>query len=448
MPFAERRSMSTYLPPRPVGHVPVAGGRGPTTWQCLNCGSRNLSSSRFCGGCGTPSRIPADFVESLEAQKQNRLKFKPAVPKEPAGLIASVATFTTVSVIQQIDTPEPTVIPTAAEPASAAPKTVIPPEVRHDEPARIPAPKPASRAHRATKTAGSVLKAAGDILATFLALISHGFPLHVATRRNLAIGVTSIVIMCGFSPLQSLTSAKSWDSTSSESGKPVFWADMQSHISRRLGLSLADTELLARAAWGDVPSVNLPMTCERALAIEAIINQRGNEPLVVFPNIPFRGPLLDRYLQSATQESAPFSDVPLDHPLYDAWRPLLSMAPPPPVALQDGKACPYERIRWEEWQPLVASVWRACRPGRVPPDELLVESSGTISGGDADRSLRVLGQSLGIDIGETSFHANPQVSPSRMETLAALSRLLSAVQAGEGSAIAAPVPSDQGGGGA
>lgn len=448
MPFAERHSLSPYLPPRPVGYAPVAGGRGPSAWHCLSCGKRNLSASRFCGGCAAPSRIPAEFLESLEAQSLSGAKPQAAAPDMPAPVepvaerpvtvISSVATFTTISVVQQIDSPEPQQIERIEEPSE-------PPVVR-EEPIRVapvirleePVPEPsvqkpakpilALHAHHMRNMAGSVLHLARTSLGALLGLIASGFLRHVATRRNLAIGVTSLVILCGLWPLPSLKAAKTWNVPSPESGKPVFWADMQTYISKHLGLSVADTELLARAAWGDVPSVNLPMTCERALAIETIINQRDNKPLVVFPNIPFRGPLLERHLQMPTREPAPFSDVPLDHPLYDAWRSLLAMTPPPPVALLDGKACPYESIRWEEWQPLVAAIWRSCRPGRIPPEELLVESSGSISGDDADHSIRVLGEGLGVDIGETTFRANPQAAPSRMEAFAALSRLLSAAQ--------------------
>ncbi len=465
MPFAERHSQSTYLPPRPVGYVPVAGGRGPTSWHCLHCGKRNRSTSKFCGGCAAPSRLPAEFLESLEAQ--SREATAPTTPTSadvatdvPAtgtttdSVISSVATFTTISVIQQIDPPEPELIERID--GIAQPQQVPEQPVIQEEPAATPIPapelssapaenvsrepahetvvkktshrRPAPHLRDLTSLVAPAIRSIRASLADAASTASRLFVSHTATRRSLAVGIVSVLILCALWPMPTLTAAKNLTTPALEGGKPVFWNDMQSYISTKLGLGITDTELLARAAWGDIPSLHLPMTCERALAIESVINQRGSKPLVVFPNIPFRGPLLDRHLRMTASEPAPFSDVPLDHPVYDAWRPLLAMTPPPPVALPSGKACPYEVIRWEEWQPLVAAAWRSFRPGRTPPEEILAERAGTVTGNDADRSLRALAEGLGVEIGETPFRGNPQGTPSRMETLAALSRLLTAAQ--------------------
>lgn len=475
MPFAERHPQSTYLPPRPVGYVPVAGGHGPTAWHCLHCGKRNLSTAKFCGGCAAPSRLPAEFLESLEARNQapqpstkpvpaGLTTDAPAAEKQVGGVITSVATFTTISVIQQIDPPEPkrvervkkAVGPSPApvraavreEPAHQTPalvsmqvpKQVSPPTEpalpaspeadRREIPPESVVKKPARRkpAPSLRHVLNAAILAVRTALAGFPSQTSQWFVRHAVTRRSLAVGAVSVLILCALWPMPTLTAAKNLSAPALEGGKPVFWDDMQTYVSNKLGLSISDTELLARAAWGDIPSLHLPMTCERALAIESVINQRGSKPLIIFPNIPFRGPLLDRHLQTTASAPAPFSDVPLDHPLYDAWRPLLTMDPPPPVALPNGKACPYEVIRWEEWQALIAAVWRSCRPGRTPPEEVLAERSGTVSGDDADRSIRALGEGLGVKIGETPFLANPRGTPSRMETLAALSRLLADAQ--------------------
>lgn len=470
MPFAERHPQSTYLPPRPVGYVPVAGGRGPTSWHCLHCGKRNLSTSKFCGGCAAPSRLPAEFLESLETRNQETLTPAPSQPvsarataeadaptvaKPAETAVSSVATITTISVIQQVAPPEPELaerIATSVQSRQQTPERplikeepgaprnpvsetpAIPSEIVHRKAAHEPATRKASRRKPAPHfrdLASRIVPIVRSVRASFAGAASIAARMlvsHIATSRSLAVGIVSMLVLCALWPTPTLTAAKNLTTPALEGGKPAFWNDMQNYISKKLGLSISDTELLARAAWGDIPSLHLPMTCERALAIESVINQRGNKPLVVFPNIPFRGPLLDRHLQMTASEPAPFSDVPLDHPVYDAWRPLLAMTPTPPVALPSGKACPYEVIRWEEWQPLVASVWRSCRPGLTPPEEMLAERSGTITCDDADRSLRALGEGLGIAIGETPFQANLQETPSRMETLAALSRLLTAAQ--------------------
>ncbi|HOT28583.1 MAG TPA: hypothetical protein PLU72_10360 [Candidatus Ozemobacteraceae bacterium] len=473
MPFAERHPQSTYLPPRPVGYVPVAGGRGPTSWHCLHCGKRNLSTSKFCGGCAAPSRLPAEFLESLETRNHEAQTPAPtqppsahalatagvptpAKPVEPAeATVSAVATFTTISVIPQIDPPEPKLIeridlsvqPQQQIPEQPAPReNPVPPPSPATQPAAVPQEsvcREAAHEPATTKAArrrpaphlrelvGLIAPSVRSIRASIVAAASNAARLivsHVSARHSLAVGIVSVLVLCALWPMPTLTAAKSMTIPALEGGKPVFWNDMQEYISKKLGLSISDTELLARAAWGDVPSLHLPMTCERALAIESVVNQRGTGSLVVFPNIPFRGPLLDRHLQMTASAPAPFSDVPLDHPVYDAWRALLAMTPPPPVALPSGKACPYEVIRWEEWQPLVAAVWRSCRPGRTPPEDVLAERSGTVTGDDADRSLRALAEGLGVEIGETPFRANPQERPSRMETLAALSRLLTAAR--------------------
>jgi len=338
-------------------------------------------------------------------------------------MVPSVATFVNLTVAQ---------IPESApsEPVGCAPDVL---SERMHEPSRMSLPQPGFAAELLVriqiilKAAGSAFPAARKALTGAFSMMIGRLKQDQAARKRLAVGATLIVmIICGLWPLRALSRATFTHATP-EDAQAASWADLQSHISRRLGVSLADTELLARAAWGDVPEPQSPMTCDRALSIETVINQRGDRPLVLFPNVPFRGPLLERYLGVVASEPAPFADVPLDHPLYDAWRTLLAMRPVPPVALQGGYAAPYEAIRWEEWQPLVASVWRACRPGCVPPDELMLERSGGIAGGDIDRSLVMLAKGLGVEIGQTAFNAIPPMTPSRMEAFAALSRILSAV---------------------
>jgi len=444
MPFTERQPMSPYLPPsRPqVGTVPVAGGRGPTVWHCPHCGKRNLSAARFCGGCGAPSRIPAASTEPFPEKKKQPAVNPPEAACRPSedvattksvSVVPSVATFVTLTVAQKVE-------PAPSRTACCSPEIISEPAQGNVDAASGPAPSPVNlvqpgfaagllvRIQIILKAAGSASPAVRPVLAGIFSLMIGRLKQDQTARRRLTVGVAlAVMLICGLWPLLALTRATLSRATS-EGEKPAFWADLQSHISRRLGVSLADTELLARTAWGDVPSSQTPMTCDRALSIETVINQRGDRPLVLFPNVPFRGPLLEKHLAAVASEPAPFADVPLDHPLYDAWRTLLAMRPVPPVARQGGYAAPYESIRWEEWQPLVASVWRACRPGHVPPDELMLERSGVVTGGDIDHSLAILGKGLGVETGQTAFNAIPPITPSRMETFAALSRILSAVR--------------------
>jgi len=454
MPFAERQPMSPYLPPaKPTvaAAVSTGGGRGPTVWHCLHCGKKNLSISRFCGGCGVPTAIPPEAVEQMQKRQQpvsHTLRGGQAVASPVANpgtsqssVVPTVATFVTVTEPVMATRPvvpereEAVPVKAAAPAAPAATATEKRPESQAPI-APIEAPTPVAGAiagmtwlaririilkAASSKIAVPVLGAA-DVCAWLMSRLRQ----DQNARRSVAIGATlAVMVMFGLWPLLAVSSGK-WNGGREEPAKPVFWSDLQSFLSRQLGVSLADTEVLARAAWGEVPSSRTPMTCERAQGLEAVVNKTGDRPLVLFPNIPFRGPLLERHLASDAAEPGPFADVPLDHPLYEAWRALLALRPLPPITLSGNRAAPYESLRWEEWQPLVASVWRVCRPGKEPPAELLLDRSGVIAGVELDRSLSVLGGGLGIEIGQTPFRAIPPITPSRMEAFAALSGILAA----------------------
>ncbi len=450
MPFAERQPMSPYLPPAKPTAAPAAptgGGRGPTAWQCLHCGKKNLSISRFCGGCGVPTALPPEAIEQMQKQHQavsHTLRNGATLsapeertgPAEQASVVPAVATFTTVTEPVMVDRPP---VPERKELTPAAAEAPIPmADERSPErpPVAAPAPALTPMAEESSGVAWLaririIIKAASGKLAVpvagpagFCAWLVGRLRQDPTARRSLAIGATlAVMVMFGLWPLLAGSSA-TWGSGRIEPAKPVFWSDLQSFLSRQLGVSLSDTEVLARAAWGEVPSSRAPMTCERAQGLEAVINKTGDRPLILFPNIPFRGPLLERHLASDAAEPGPFADVPLDHPLYEAWRALLALRPLPPVMLNENRAAPYESLRWEEWQPLVASVWRVCRPGKEPPAELLLDRSGVVAGAELDRSLSVLGTGLGVEIGQTPFRAIPPITPSRMEAFAALSGIL------------------------
>lgn len=211
---------------------------------------------------------------------------------------------------------------------------------------------------------------------------------------------------------------------------PVCWADFQSYLSRHLGITLDEADVLARAAWGAVPQPEVVLTVEQARSVEAVLNQKEEEKIRLVPPTVVGGNLRQEHLAAGPTASAEgrFLDVSLDHPVYLAWAALLKLELP--VAGADGQARPYEPVRWDEWGRLLEALSRSAGADERIGRSFWSGRNGDLSGEDLRRSLLEVRSVLGLPIaGAEGNPGSVAEHPTRLEALGALSHILSELEA-------------------
>ncbi|HNV69585.1 MAG TPA: hypothetical protein PKO06_07815 [Candidatus Ozemobacteraceae bacterium] len=118
-----------------------------------------------------------------------------------------------------------------------------------------------------------------------------------------------------------------------------------------------------------------------------------------------------------------FQDVPLDHPLYRAWKTLLKTGAP--LADRDESSHPYDPVTWEDWNRVVSHAFQQLVPELEIQQLLALHRAGPMHPQDLKSELMELGRALEVDRVESYLPAHAIDVPSRLEAFAALSRLFS-----------------------
>jgi hypothetical protein len=232
----------------------------------------------------------------------------------------------------------------------------------------------------------------------------------------LVMGALPLAILAGLS--------HSAETTTPNPDGVVRWSELQSFLSRHLAITLIEANLLVAEALGKVPAADTPMQCEQLRAVEAVLNSaEDSEPLTLSKDLPLRGPLLTRHLEvpPPQREVRRFDDVPLDHPLYLAWEPLLETGCP--LAATGRLAQPYEPLTWEAWDRVLSHLV-AKKKLSPPGDHLPAARSGIMNSADLREALRLAAEWLGRALPEESFRTVPPFIPNRLEGLEALAWLM------------------------
>ncbi len=118
-----------------------------------------------------------------------------------------------------------------------------------------------------------------------------------------------------------------------------------------------------------------------------------------------------------------FQDVPLDHPLYRAWKTLLKTGAP--LSDRNESSRPYDPLTWEDWNRVVGHAFQQLVPELEVQQLLAFHRSGPMHPQDLRSELMELGRLLEVGKADAYLPAGSVEIPSRLEAFAALSRLLS-----------------------
>lgn len=207
---------------------------------------------------------------------------------------------------------------------------------------------------------------------------------------------------------------------------PVCWSDFQSYLSRHLAITLAEADVLAQAAWGAAPAPETPLTVDQVRAIEAVINQKEEEKIRLIPSDLAEGPLRQNHLvplSSSRSDAGRFTDVPLDHPVYLAWRALLQLELP--LADDEGRARPFEPVLGNDWRRLLTALFQTAGVTGTPTPPRYADPAGPMTGDDLRRSLLEVRSVLGLPLSDRGLEASlVDRHPTRLEAFGVLSDLL------------------------
>ncbi|NLI75915.1 MAG: zinc ribbon domain-containing protein [Candidatus Riflebacteria bacterium] len=405
---------------RPVNAAPLS------SWPCHRCGRINMALARFCGKCGAtrepPPRRPMEEWTTGPGPIESPAP-APVGVSQPARIFHPVAASAPAAVFSGP-------VPVSPEPGRPAEDGITDQE---EAASATPARSPTD-----TTSEGLPLCRHGGRRETPVSRIAKG-PSRRRTRARLPRSARALWRRLGwkvslmavglFLVLPLLGMVTQGGAAGRNGAAPVCWADFQSHLSRHLGITLEEADVLARAAWGAVPQPEVSLTVDQARSVEAVLNQKEEEKIRLVPPTVVGGNLRQEHLVAGPTASAEgrFLDVSLDHPVYLAWAALLKLELP--VAGPDGQARPYEPVRWDEWGRLLEALSRSAGADERTGRSFWSGRNGDLSGEDLRRSLLEVRSVLGLPIAGTDGNPGPLAErPTRLEALGALSHILSELE--------------------
>ncbi len=218
--------------------------------------------------------------------------------------------------------------------------------------------------------------------------------------------------------------AATFGSQTGKAGEAVMnWRDLSAHLSKRLGLTAEETELLARDCLGRLPGPRDRVFVETAKILESYLSAYLPPTLPLFQGLPSSGALLTSHLvrhETQTGRSQPYTDVPLDHPLYESWGALLDIGLLP----LDGAAQPDAPMTIRAWNEVVDNVSRrfGVTLGGVRPAD--ASGHNSIDSRTVARDVAALGRTLTGKEPDVERLAATGYLPTRFEALAALAAVV------------------------
>lgn len=404
-------------------------GLPSSAWRCPACGKGNIASARFCGGCGRLTTLSATIPASTLAKpvslprvaptKSEPLRIRPSETASDAGTIASfkIKTFAPV------------------EPPRRRPVREEPVERAWAEPEPQPAMAPAWTAKNTEQKGFAEEPAPAPGVS-----LQHRFRQWFGPKLGLFILVgcvlsglsMSLLILSGFGVRHDVPDT----ALRQELMKVVPWAELRTWMGTRLGLSPEEVDRLAVKALGAIPVSDRLMMRSQMRRISSWIRGRITEASATLPEISGDGYLLmvDLIRKGRGGES-PFNDLPLDHPVYSAWKALLDLELADGLSDAEGRARPYDSLQWEEWTEVCRRIEQRFSGGSPRPREGGARMVGEMSLAALNSALDEMSRFPAFEgrTGGDSQSWKP-ASNSRMEAFAALSVLLG--QSSEGDATA------------
>ncbi len=222
-------------------------------------------------------------------------------------------------------------------------------------------------------------------------------------RRMAAVGAVSLSIVLSVMLKGSF----------SHRGAYVAWGDFRHHVSQKFVIAPQDLDQLFGEINAGRHTVDAPITAAQAEMLETALKQRyGDAGIKLFPNSFFGS-------GAENGHGLIFSDVPLDHPVYIAIKPLMELGVN--CADRQARIRPYDPMNWSDWEKTVNQLNSLLGMG----EEAWVNAEkGDMSREDLRFALASLRRQFFVGGIEKLDGLRGSELPSRLESLSALSMIL------------------------
>lgn len=252
--------------------------------------------------------------------------------------------------------------------------------------------------------------------------------LRASWKRQGWLMVLGILVIFGLSPILALHNL-------TMSGVPhvqperVIWSDLRSILSRRLALTLADVDGLAKAALNDIPRDTDEILCAQAKALKSYLDAVGRNDPPIFKWLPDQGNICKSHLIgfSEAHPIGMFPDVPIDHPVYRAWKCLIHWRIPLSASVEETRkatARPFEPLLWDDWNYTSGKILQLLgkETGRIPAFQRM--KSGPVTRPEFFLTLGQMAKLMEIPGELSQTGGSPKPFLSRFEAFSVLSYLL------------------------
>ena len=340
------------------------GNEIPKTWNCIYCGKDNFKPARFCGGCGKAflAILRRDKTESQHDFSDNLPKIEPRIQPEPSPTLK-----------------------------------------------------------KSTKEKDFIARQLTNLQKHYPRLKKQGQQLKQKVVKELKkiprkqMAVLIFLLVCLFASLAYRTF-----NSGVEPEKTPTWEQFRAHLSRNLELSHRELDEIFKRTFAIAPTEENKIALEQAIKIESSLkNKLNNDEMSIFPN-PFFS-----YMKNGAGKFL-FTDVPLDHPVYEALAPLLELGIN--CGNKDMEIKPYEPIQWSDWKKINKDLLVLLEMDKGLIDQLAYNKKGIMSNIELNKFLVNLNHSFGIQKPGAYFWSQSNFQPSRLEALAALSSVIKALE--------------------
>lgn len=241
-----------------------------------------------------------------------------------------------------------------------------------------------------------------------------------STLRNGVFVVPMLIIVVG-AILSTLVIRFEREATNSD---PVKWRDFKRFVELRTRISGEEIDRVAGEIYGDAVSNESNVRFEFAVTLESELRKALRQPrLSIFPNRFFGVPVNVVSEGKIAASQIVFTDIPLDHPVYQIVRPLLELG----VGFWDDD-CQiglYYPMTGSSWNTIVSRLMEVTAAGIKVEGHLIPEVNGVYVGwSDLETFLSRFSEVLGLNQPDYRPEERSDEHPSRLEILFEISRLI------------------------
>jgi hypothetical protein len=203
----------------------------------------------------------------------------------------------------------------------------------------------------------------------------------------------------------------------------VKWGQIRAHISKTFRLTNSELDVLIGKILKARPEISANINVNHLIELESAIRFRLRDSRVsLFPNPFFPRP--DRIITNKNEkpERYVFSDIPIDHPAYQALKSLLDIGIN--CTKENLAFAPYKKVAWQDWYNTSKSLAELLSLDSVFLAGIEASRSGYINNYELNKIFSSIREKFGLAPRETFAWSSEPYFPSRLEAYSALSSLI------------------------